>query len=541
MAPNVTGGLHLEKVQFGSKTYKCGEAVVGNMGREYKLKVRLLSSAKIMVFEIVEKVSKGFMSSDRGLQFDTTNLAVYNLSDVTQCKHKGNSVVEILVSEPATSYYTAKTHGMYNSKKIGKADSDCTKISDLTNFAKKLVLNFIHKPKKGSAEAEMFVSQLNNEVSMARWKKQNELEKIRWKEEEKREIEEYKLAVKRQKEDEEKKEASLPKPAAKNQKAMLFTFEDFEKMRKQSKSTSKSSTSSSKITGETNSKGSTPNSSRIPSHALKSITKWKLSGGNEVLGSEADWKRYYEARVDCENKKDTHCAIETMYAGDDENGKEMARDFLNDCRYGVAKALVSTSSGFSENEKAKLGSYAKIEADEALNQIAAGLFIDRIDIEFAESETPREVNVYMRFFSSIASPNVVDLNLFLYDRDRMFSHDKMGHVLGIRSFGKEIPKSNTFNSDLSVRARLGTKEIKLYETEAHPTDYFRKEKEKLCAGKDAVGLLDAIIGPGRVKSNRKAFSALLRASGCAAGDAAAMSFDPIGFMAGKNSKLTRFF
>lgn len=61
------------------------------------------------------------------------------------------------------------------------------------------------------------------------------------------------------------------------------------------------------------------------------------------------------------------------------------------------------------------------------------------------------------------------------------------------------------------------------------------DEPKLCAGKEAVALLDSIIGPGRVKSARKAFSALMHAAGAMTKDAAKqMQFKPLELVRERN-------
>lgn len=52
-----------------------------------------------------------------------------------------------------------------------------------------------------------------------------------------------------------------------------------------------------------------------PEYAVKSIKKWKLSGGDKITGTNEEWKCYYNARVKAEAAEGTHGAVDYFHGG----------------------------------------------------------------------------------------------------------------------------------------------------------------------------------------------------------------------------------
>lgn len=78
--------------------------------------------------------------------------------------------------------------------------------------------------------------------------------------------------------------------------------------------------------------------------------------------------------------------------------------------------------------------------------------------------------------------------------------------------------------------------IKLYEMQDAPSDFFVDGKQSLGSHKSCLDLVAGILGPGRVLSVRKCFSALLRAAGAASKPATDMDIKPLTLVRAKGSK-----
>lgn len=118
-----------------------------------------------------QECNKKYDGIEKG--YKRVTLAVYDLDSIVSVKHVGNSLVEIITqSGPKQCYYSPKEEG-YKAADLGKVHTrgpkkgekkdESEEIEDFTGGSKKVMFQFVHGKKKGSAEAEEFVRYLNNE------------------------------------------------------------------------------------------------------------------------------------------------------------------------------------------------------------------------------------------------------------------------------------------------------------------------------------------------------------------------------------------
>ncbi|CAD7972311.1 unnamed protein product [Amoebophrya sp. A25] len=434
-------------------------------------------------------------------EYSTCKVLCWRFDQVASVTDSGNNNVQVLLSGSPLVLACHHDHApSYSATDIAKGKP----VSSLTSFpevsatgcvgcCRELQMVFEFKKKKGFVEAPLFASRLGAEVNYWRWM---EAEKACLK----RERDDEREAVKIARQKIEKKEASIPKPVAKKSGDTLVTADEILK--------------------------NTAWRATAPTWAVKSIERWKLSGGDSFVGSNADWQKYYTSRTQAE-------ASEQKLSTKREN-------FLTSARIRLARTLVSSSFNVStanakksskksaatiasSDDQQQLPPYKKITAAEAV-RIANGLHFCSYNVEQVEDIEIRDVAARMRLFSSIAAPNVVDLDLNFHDRPRFSFTERHAFVQAKRSFGSNIMDRSVY--DYGGGGGSG-KNVILYDMEARDNDNgdYMGDKEKLCTPlKDSVELLETIVGTGRVSSARKAISSLVRAAGSESGKAPRMHF-----------------